>query len=75
MRLFDPMIAPGLTHAVEEADDDNMEEIDTDNIISDGRRTRGRKIDYAKAAEEMSEDEEEEDDEDFEAADDDKMED
>src|SRR4051812_23361189 len=30
-------------HRVEEADDDNMEEIDTDNII--GRRTRGKTID------------------------------
>lgn len=53
-----------------------MEEIDTSNIINDGRRTRGRKIDFAKAAEELpEEDEDEEDDEDFEAADeDDKME-
>lgn len=54
-----------------------MEEIDTSNIIEDGRRTRGRQIDFAKAAEELpEEDEDEEDDEDFEApADDDKMED
>jgi hypothetical protein len=49
-----------------------MEEIDTSNIITDGRRTRGRKIDFAKAAEEFPEDDEdEEDDDDFEAADDD----
>ena len=50
-----------------------MEEIDTSNIISDGRRTRGRKIDFAKAAEEFPEDDEEDEDEDddFEAADDD----
>lgn len=53
-----------------------MEEIDTENIIADGRRTRGRNIDFAKAAEELpEEDEEDEDDDDFEAADDeDKME-
>ncbi|TVY45782.1 Histone H2A.Z-specific chaperone [Lachnellula subtilissima] len=56
---------------VDEPDDDNMEEIDTENIISDGRRTRGRKIDFAKAAEEdPEEDEESEDDGDFEAPDD-----
>jgi len=56
---------------VDEPDDDNMEEIDTENIISDGRRTRGRKIDFAKAAEEHpEEDEESEDDGDFEAPDD-----
>lgn len=52
-----------------------MEEIDTDNIITDGRRTRGRKIDFAKAAQELpEEDEDEDDDDDFEAAEDDKME-
>ena len=46
-----------------------MEEIDLQNIISDGRRTRGRKIDFAKAAEEYpEEDDDEEDDDDFEAA-------
>jgi len=59
----------------DEPDEDNMEEIDPDNIISDGRRTRGRQIDFAKAAEEMPEDEDEEDDGDFEEpADEDKME-
>ena len=43
-----------------------MEEIDLDNII--GRRTRGRNIDFAKAAEELPEDEEDEDeDDDFQA--------
>jgi hypothetical protein len=52
-----------------------MEEIDPENIISDGRRTRGRKIDFAKAAQELpEEDDEDDDDDDFEAADDDKME-
>lgn len=54
-----------------------MEEIDTGNIISDGRRTRGRQIDFAKAAEELpEEDDDEEEDDDFEepAADEDKME-
>jgi len=55
----------------DEPDDDNMEEIDTDNIIRDGRRTRGRKIDFAKAAEEHpEEDDEDEDDDDFEDGDD-----
>ena len=43
-----------------------MEEIDLGNIL--GKRTRGNKIDFAKAAEELPEDEEdEEDDGDFEA--------
>jgi hypothetical protein len=43
-----------------------MEEIDLDNVI--GRRTRGKVIDFAKAAEEnpVDNDEDEEDDEDFE---------
>jgi hypothetical protein len=60
----------------DEPDDDNMEEIDTSNILSDGRRTRGRQIDFAKAAEELPEEEEEEDDDDDfeEPADEDKME-
>lgn len=54
-----------------------MEEIDTSNIISDGRRTRGRQIDFAKAAQDLPEEEDdEEDDGDFEVpADGDKMED
>lgn len=45
-----------------------MEEIDTENIIADGRRTRGRNIDFAKAAENAEGlDEDEDDDDDFEA--------
>jgi hypothetical protein len=57
---------------VDEPDEDNMEEIDLENIIADGRRTRGRQIDFAKAAEELpEEDEDEEEDDDFEVADDD----
>ncbi|KAL3417653.1 histone chaperone domain chz [Phlyctema vagabunda] len=51
----------------DEPDEDNMEEIDTDNIIQDGRRTRGRQIDFAKAAEELPEEDDEDDDDDFEA--------
>jgi hypothetical protein len=51
-----------------------MEEIDLDNIV--GSRTRGRKIDFAKAAEQLPEDDDDEDeDDDFEAPEDeDKME-
>merc|ERR1711977_27544 len=41
-----------------------MAAIDRTNIIESGRRTRGVKIDYAKAAEEMDEDSD--DDGDFE---------
>ena len=45
-----------------------MEEIDLDNVI--GRRTRGKVIDFAKAAEENpAEDDDEEDDDDFEVDD------
>ena len=55
-----------------------MDQIDLDNIIPDGRRTRGRQINWAKAAEELPEDDEdddEEDDDDFEGGEDeDKME-
>lgn len=43
-----------------------MAEIDTGNIISGGRRTRGKNIDFAKAAQEAGDEEEdEEEDEDF----------
>lgn len=43
-----------------------MEEIDLNNIVDGGRRTRGAKIDFAKAAEQLPADEDEEDDdEDF----------
>lgn len=55
----------------EDADEDNMEEIDTENIM--GSRTRGKNIDYAEAAKNMEaeDDEDEEDDEDFKDDDDD----
>ncbi|KAF2463649.1 uncharacterized protein BDR25DRAFT_307678 [Lindgomyces ingoldianus] len=46
-------------------DEDNMEEIDTSNIIPSGRRTRGKNIDFKKAAQELGGDDDEEDDEDF----------
>lgn len=51
----------------EEEDEDNMEEIDPSNIV--GSRTRGRNIDWNKAAEdnkgEIDDDEDEEGDDDF----------
>ncbi|KAF2003032.1 hypothetical protein P154DRAFT_573436 [Amniculicola lignicola CBS 123094] len=62
---------------VEEAepeDEDNMEEIDTNNIINTGRRTRGKNIDFTKAAEELPEDDDEDDDDDFKDPTDDAME-
>lgn len=65
-----------LTSGAEEEDPDNMEAIDTNNIINSGRRTRGKNIDFAKAAAEagdMDEDEDD-DDEDFEEKDEDTME-
>ncbi|KAH8712182.1 histone chaperone domain CHZ-domain-containing protein [Phaeosphaeriaceae sp. PMI808] len=48
---------------LEEPDEDNMEEIDTANVI--GSRTRGKNIDFAKANQELGEDEDEDDDDDF----------
>ncbi|KAI1376185.1 histone chaperone domain CHZ-domain-containing protein [Hypoxylon crocopeplum] len=44
--------------------DDNMEEIDLNNIVEGGRRTRGRVIDWAKAAQENPAEEDDDDDED-----------
>lgn len=61
----------------EEEDEDNMEEIDTENIVFD--RTRGKRIDYveaerqAKEAGEEVDDDDDDDDEDFEERDDDAM--
>ncbi|GAB0137741.1 hypothetical protein EsDP_00005995 [Epichloe bromicola] len=56
----------------EPVEEDGMEEIDLNNIVEGGRRTRGAKIDFAKAAEKLpaeklpaeegEEDEEDEDD-------------
>lgn len=44
-----------------------MGKIDLNNIVEGGRRTRGQKIDYAKAAEDNPADEDDdEDDEEFE---------
>ncbi|KAK0704960.1 histone chaperone domain CHZ-domain-containing protein [Lasiosphaeris hirsuta] len=55
-------------------EEDGMEEIDLDNVI--GRRTRGKVIDFAKAAEEnpVEDEDDEDEDEDFEVEDE-KMED
>ncbi|KAJ9641861.1 Histone H2A.Z-specific chaperone CHZ1 [Coniosporium apollinis] len=50
----------------EEEDEDNMEAIDPDNILDTGRRTRGKEIDFAKAAQDdTAADEDDDDDEDF----------
>lgn len=50
--------------AVADEDDEGMEEIDVKNIVDGGRRTRGRVIDWAKAAEENPADDDDDDDED-----------
>ncbi|KAI9822870.1 MAG: Histone H2A.Z-specific chaperone [Thelocarpon impressellum] len=57
--------APGNTVDDEEED---MAEIDMSNIIGGGRRTRGKTIDFAKAAENAGDEleDDEDDDEDFE---------
>ncbi|CRG83200.1 hypothetical protein PISL3812_00550 [Talaromyces islandicus] len=56
----------------EEDDQGNLEPISADNIIDGGRRTRGKRVDYAEAAEKAKaegedpmDDDEDEDDEDF----------
>ncbi|KAH9908079.1 hypothetical protein F4778DRAFT_461274 [Xylariomycetidae sp. FL2044] len=48
--------------------EDGMDEIDLNNIVEGGRRTRGRVIDWAKAAEEnpAEDDDDDEDEDDFE---------
>ncbi|OTB04301.1 hypothetical protein M426DRAFT_320890 [Hypoxylon sp. CI-4A] len=49
--------------------DDNLDEIDPSNIVAGGRRTRGRVIDWAKAAQDNpAEDDDEDDEEDYEPA-------
>ncbi|KAF9887672.1 Histone H2A.Z-specific chaperone [Aspergillus nanangensis] len=52
-------------------DGDNLEPISSENIISGGRRTRGKNIDFQEAAEKLQQDamddsDEDDDDEDFE---------
>ena len=48
-------------------EEDGLDEIDPSNIVDGGRRTRGRVIDWAKAAEENpAEDDDEDDEDDFE---------
>ncbi|OTA53435.1 hypothetical protein K449DRAFT_440045 [Hypoxylon sp. EC38] len=44
--------------------DDNLDEIDLNNIVEGGRRTRGRVIDWAKAAQDNPAEDDDEDDED-----------
>jgi hypothetical protein len=50
-------------------EEDGMEEIDLDNVI--GRRTRGKQIDFAKAAAEnpVEDDDDDDEDDDFEVED------
>lgn len=52
-----------------------MEEIDLNNIVEGGRRTRGRVIDFAKAAEQNppQDDEDDDEDDDFKAPEDNKV--
>ncbi|OJJ56327.1 hypothetical protein ASPSYDRAFT_33432 [Aspergillus sydowii CBS 593.65] len=53
-------------------DNDNLEPVSADNIISGGRRTRGKTIDYQEAAGKINQDEmdeDEDDDEEYEPAD------
>jgi len=56
----------------DEPEEDDLAEIDMSNIINTGRRTRGKQIDFAKAAAEepAKDDEDDEEDDDFEAPED-----
>ena len=47
----------------DEDDEDGLDEIDLNNIVDGGRRTRGRVIDFAKAAEENPADDDDDEDE------------
>ncbi|EMR68804.1 hypothetical protein MGN70_012391 [Eutypa lata] len=47
-------------------EEDGLEEIDLSNIVEGGRRTRGRVIDWAKAAEENPAEDDDDDEDDFE---------
>ncbi|RAL04988.1 histone H2A.Z-specific chaperone CHZ1 [Aspergillus ibericus CBS 121593] len=51
-----------LDEADEDEDNDSLEPISADNIISGGRRTRGKNIDFQKAAEKLKADEMDDDD-------------
>ncbi|KAH6656728.1 hypothetical protein BKA67DRAFT_552863 [Truncatella angustata] len=53
--------------AGDEEAEDNMDEIDLNNIVEGGRRTRGKVINWAEAAKNVPADEDEDDDDDFEA--------
>jgi TATA-binding protein-associated factor Taf7 len=53
-----------MTLTAEEEQEDGMEEIDLSNIVEGGRRTRGKQIDWAKAAEENPAEDDDDDDED-----------
>ncbi|KAI0994831.1 hypothetical protein K3495_g13351 [Podosphaera aphanis] len=57
---------------IEDPDEENLKEIDPQNIIGDGRRTRGRTIDFSKPVEDEDDYNEDEDD-DFVVAEDDEM--
>ncbi|KAI1083888.1 hypothetical protein F5B20DRAFT_525869 [Whalleya microplaca] len=58
-----------MVYAGDDDADDGMDEIDLNNIVAGGRRTRGRVIDWAKAAEENpAADEDDEDEDDYEPA-------
>lgn len=65
--------AEGGVDAIDE--EDALEEINPENIITGERRTRGRNIDFVKAAKELGPDEEDEDeeDDDFEIIEDEEM--
>ncbi|WEJ94940.1 Histone H2A.Z-specific chaperone [Yamadazyma tenuis] len=55
----------------DDGEDDDLSEIDTTNIITSGRRTRGKVIDFQKASEKLAQEglreDDEEDDNEFEA--------
>ncbi|KAH8677421.1 histone chaperone domain CHZ-domain-containing protein [Xylariales sp. PMI_506] len=48
----------------DDEEDDNMDEIDLNNIVASGRRTRGKVINWAEAAKDLPPDEDEDDEDD-----------
>ena len=74
--LFFPFLVENDDEDEDEDDDANLEPISSENIIQGGRRTRGKQIDFAEAAEKSKDagdevdEEDEEDDDDFDEVDD-----
>ena len=63
--LTPPKLTFFIVEVDEDDDEDDLQEIELDNIVAGGRRTRGKAIDFAKANEDMDDEDDEEEDDDF----------